>query len=317
MVVYGIFRIAWGSGQIEKTGQITIESGQSASSVWNTIKEDEYTTRVLPWKVYSYRFGAASKIQAGTYQVEVGESIKEVIQRLIKGDTVADELTVTFPEGFTEEQMAERLANRGIGTVKEFTSSTPADFAKDFPFLGLLPAGRTLEGYLFPDTYNVFGDDTPQDVQRRMLATFQAKIPSSVMDDIRAQGRTLDEIIIMASIIEREVIHDEDMAKVADVLWKRNDEDTGLYADATIRYVLNKWDGGLTVQDLAIDSPYNTRKYKGLPPGPISNPGIRAIMAAINPTPTDFYYYLSTPTGETVFAKTNDEHNLNKAKYLR
>jgi UPF0755 protein len=121
----------------------------------------------------------------------------------------------------------------------------------------------------------------------------------------------------MASIIEREVISDDDMAMVSGVLWKRFDEGMGLDADATVRYALKKWDEPLTIQDLQIDSPYNTRRYRGLPPGPICNPGLRALIAAIRPQASEYYYYLSTPEGETVFARTNDEHNNNKAKYLR
>jgi UPF0755 protein len=112
-------------------------------------------------------------------------------------------------------------------------------------------------------------------------------------------------------------VSDNDLARVAGVLWQRYEDGVGLDADATVRYALNKWDGPLTVADLASDSPYNTRRWKGLPPGPISNPGLRAILAAAHPEKTDYYYYLSTPQGETIFSKTNEEHNQNKAKYLR
>ena len=123
--------------------------------------------------------------------------------------------------------------------------------------------------------------------------------------------------MIMASIIEREVQSDKDMGVVSGVLWKRFDEGMGLDVDATVRYALEKWDEPLTVQDLAIESPYNTRKWRGLPPGPISNPGLRAIQAAVQPEKSPYYYYLSAPTGETIFSKNLSEHNTNKYKYLR
>src|SRR5688500_19904286 len=103
------------------------------------------------------------------------------------------------------------------------------------------------------------------------------------------------------------------MSLIAGVGWKRVSEGIGLESDATVRFALNKWDDPLTVQDLQTNSPYNTRKFRGLPPGPISNPGLRALVAAVRPEASDNYYYLSTPEGETVFAKTNDEHNMNKA----
>ena len=121
----------------------------------------------------------------------------------------------------------------------------------------------------------------------------------------------------MASIVEREVIGDDDMALVSGVLWSRNDDGAGLDADATVRYALNKPKGPLTQVDLDSSSPYNTRRFRGLPPGPISNPGLRALTAAVRPEQSDFYYYLSAPSGETIFSKTNDEHNANKVKYLR
>lgn len=121
----------------------------------------------------------------------------------------------------------------------------------------------------------------------------------------------------MASIIEREVISNEDMALVSGVLWQRFDDDVGLAADATVRYALDKWDAPLTAADLQSDSPYNTRRFKGLPPGPISNPGLRALIASVRPEASDFYYYLSSPSGETIFSRTLDEHNTNKAKHLR
>lgn len=148
-----------------------------------------------------------------------------------------------------------------------------------------------------------------------MLANFNAKVTQELRDEAKAQNRTLDEIVIMASIIEKEVQSAEDMALVSGVLWKRIDDNEGLYADATLEYIVNK-DGELTVGDLLKDTPYNTRKYRGLPPGPISNPGLSAILAAIRPQKSDYYYYLTAKDGDTVFAKTNDEHNRNKAKYL-
>ena len=236
--------------------------------------------------------------------------------RFVKGETKSDEQSVTFPEGFTENQIAARIADRQGVAVKDFLQeATPAQFAEKFPFLLNLSKSRTLEGYLFPDTYRLAKDDAPKDVIVRMLANFNVKVTQELRDEAKAQNRTFDEIVIMASIIEKEVQSAEDMALVSGVLWKRIDTNEGLYADATLEYIVNK-DGELTVQDLAKDTPYNTRKYRGLPPGPISNPGLSAILAAIRPEKSDYYYYLTAKDGDTVFAKTNDEHNRNKAKYL-
>ncbi len=311
----GIWRYSTADVAMAKSGEVVIAAGAPARAVWDKLVKEGYTTRTLPWRYQAWRADAAAHLQAGTYTVERGERISEVLNRFVSGDTSPDEFTITYPEGFTIEQMAERTAAKGIGTKEAFLAAAqPARFAEHYPFLKAIPAERSLEGYLFPDTYQVFADDTPDDVIKRMLTTFEQKVVFDTL--ISSSARSLDEIIIMASIIEREVLSDDDMALVSGVLWSREEDGAGLDADATVRYALKKWDEPLTATDLRSDSPYNTRRWKGLPPGPISNPGLRAITAAANPEESDFYYYLSTSTGETIFSKTNDEHNQNKAKHL-
>ena len=310
--------LIWMSSSIRKDGEVVIESGQAARQLWTRLTEEGFTSNTLSWRYYAWRTDAATRLQAGTYALEAGEHVKDVVNRFIRGEAIPDELTITYPEGFTIEQMAARTSNRGIGSPEEFIrTAVPANFQQRFSFLADIPSDRSLEGYLFPDTYRVSADDTPHDVIIRMLVTFDTKVTAQLRQEAEASGRTLDQIIIMASIIEREVQTDADMAKVAGVLWKRFDDGVGLDADATVRYAVNKWDEPLTINDLRIDSPYNSRRFRGLPPGPISNPGLRAILAAIRPEATDYYYYLSTPEGETIFSKTLDEHNVNKARYLQ
>lgn len=319
VVGLGVFKLVWGSSTIQHSGEVAIEQGDSAKVVWNKVHQEEFTSRTLPWQFHGWRLDAASQLKTGTYRLEKGEKVKEVIERFISGDITPNELTVTFPEGFTITQMARRVESIGISTDAEFVAATdPTLYTEQFSFVNQIPEGNSLEGYLFPDTYRVHEDDTPEDLIRRMLANFNRKVVESGLEQEAVQsGRSLNEAIIMASIIEREVISDEDMALVSGVLWKRNDEGTGLGADATVRYILDYWDGPLTVGDLQIDSPYNTRRYRGLTPGPISNPGLRAIIASINPEESEYYYYLSAPSGETIFSRTNDEHNQNKVKYLQ
>lgn len=318
MIAFSIvWRLAWGSSTLQASGEFVIEPGTASRQVWMNLTSEGFSNRTLPWKYYSWRQEAADQVKAGAYQLVEGEQIKDVVRRFIAGDTVQDELSITFPEGFTLDQIAERTAARGIGTKEEFIAlaADPAVFAEQFRYLAEIPAGRTLEGYLFPDTYRIFADDEPRDVILRMLAAFDQKVVQSGLAD--NTDRTLDDVVIMASIVEREVQTDDDMALVAGVLWKRYDENIGLAADATTRYVLNKPTAALTVQDLAVDSPYNTRRYAGLPPGPISSPGLRALTASANPETSEYYYYLSAPNGETIFSVTNDEHNVNKARYLQ
>lgn len=302
---------------IQHSGDLVIEPGMTATAIGQQLQSQGFTSSTLGWKFFAWRSGAAEHIQAGTYHLEQGESVRTVLDRLATGQGIPTDVVLTFPEGFTFEQIADRTAKQGIGTMETFQAAAqPSAFAASYPYLTGISAGRNLEGYLFPDTYRVFPDDTSSDVVRRLVGNFDQKVYQPLSQDIQQSGRTLDQIVIMASIIEREVTSDSDMARVAGILWKRFDEGMGLDADATIRYVVKKWDGPLTVADLATDSAYNTRRYRGLPPGPISNPGLRALTAAIHPEPSEYYYYLSTSDGHTVFARTNDEHNLNKAKYL-
>lgn len=316
IIIFIIFRLVWGSGEIKKTGDIEITQGEKAADIWRMLVNDGYADRTIPWKYYGRNNNNAEKIQAGIYHIEQGEHVAAVLERFVRGEVNSNEQSVTFPEGFTEAQVAARVADRqGIISAEFLQEAKPSLYTDKFSFLVALPKNRTLEGYLFPDTYRIAKDDTPKDVIVRMLANFDKKVPQELRDEAKQQKRTLDDVIIMASIIEKEVPHPQDMATVAGIFWKRLDEGQGLYADSTIRYALKKSDE-LTVQDLATDSPYNTRKYKGLPPGPISNPGLSAILAAIRPEKSDYYYYLTDKDGNTIFAKTNDEHNRNKVKYL-
>ena len=303
---------------LEKSGEISIAPGAAAGPIWQELAAEGYTGSTLPWRYASWRQSAAAQIQAGVYTLEHGEHVSKVVRRFVNGDINPSEVSITYPEGFTLDQIAERTAAEGIGPKQAFLSaSLPLDYVSRYSYLGAIPVNRGLEGYLFPDTYRVLEDDTPANVISRMLANFDQKFSDELRSEAQAQGRTIDQIVTMASIIEREVISDEDMALVSGVLWKRFDDGAGLDADATVRYALKKWDEPLTVQDLASDSPYNTRKWRGLPPGPISNPGLRALAAAVRPEESEFYYYLSAPTGETIFSRDLDEHNLNKAKYLQ
>lgn len=308
--------VLWGSGRLHKTGDITVAAGETAGTIYRRLAAAGYLTRPLPWRYYIWRLKAANKLHVGNYHLQAGERVAQLIQRLMAGEVITKQ-TITYPEGFTVDQVTARTAANGVGTAADFMAEAVPEKYPQYPYLAALAKGRTLEGYLFPDTYDIQAGDTPRDVIQRLVANFDSKVTPQLRSEIERSGRTIDQVVIMASILEREVIRGEDMAVVSGILWKRFDQGIGLSADATIRYALKKWDGRLTADDLAVDSPYNTRRYRGLPPAPISNPGLRALLAAIRPTASDYYYYLSAPTGETVFAKTNDEHNANKAKYLK
>jgi UPF0755 protein len=244
----------------------------------------------------------------------------------VRGETLPTDVSVTFPEGFTLAQIAARLEAKGIVGAAAFTAAAQADrFRGEFDELQNTPRGASLEGYLFPDTYRLKRGTLPEDLIRRMLHRFAdqyTEARSRAAGDkgggpVPPAALSTHVVVTMASIIEREVTSAEDRRLVSGILWKRLGSWIGLDADATIRYVLGNWDRPLTVQDLRVDSPYNTRRHRGLPPGPIGSPGLDSLAAALAPTASDFFYYLSAPSGETIFSATLDEHNAAKAKYLR
>ncbi len=259
-------------------------------------------------------------LKAGTYEFSQAESGRGIIARLVRGDTEPTDISVTFPEGFTLEQVAARLDARGLTTKDAFSAAANVGrFRDEFSVLASVQGTESLEGYLFPDTYRFHRGTSTEDMIRRLLRRF-AEQWEVALTETRTEKPTssVHDVVTMASIVEREVTSPEDRRLVAGILWKRLDLGIGLDADATIRYVLNDWERPLTVDDLRVDSPYNTRRYRGLPPGPIGNPGLESLKAVLAPTPSDYLYYLSaSDDGRTIFSKTLDEHRQAKTQYLR
>jgi UPF0755 protein len=188
-------------------------------------------------------------------------------------------------------------------------------FSEEFDFIKEKPSSY-LEGYLFPDTYEIDKNLNLEDIIFRMLYNFEDKVDFSLREEIKAQDKNLFEIMIMASLLEKEVSDSEDKKIVSGILWKRLEEGMALQVDATIIYLTGKKTTRVSLSDTKIDSPYNTYKYRGLPPAPITNPGLDSILAAIYPEDSSFWFYLSTPQGETIFSETLEEHNIAKNKYL-
>jgi UPF0755 protein len=190
------------------------------------------------------------------------------------------------------------------------------NFAKP-DFLKDAPADADLEGFLFPDTYRVFKNATAEDIVQKLLDNFNDKLTLDLRTDIAKQGKSIFDVITMASIIEKEVKSPEDMKIVSGIFWQRTGDSYPLESCATLAYILGVNKKQYTYEDTKINSPYNTYQNAGLPPGPICNPGLAAIQAAIYPQTTDYHYFLTRPdTGATIFSKTYQEHLRNKAKYL-
>jgi len=222
---------------------------------------------------------------------------REAIQK----QAVKAEVSILVREGLSVKEINAQLKKSG--------------FLLDGSFL---KKGKQHEGYLFPDTYRMYRDFTADDLIKKMRSNLDRKLTGDLREAIKDSGHTTGEIIIMASILEKEVRTEADMKIVSGIFWDRLKINHALQSDATLSYVLDSGKTAHSYEETQIDSPYNTYKYPGLPPGPISNPGLKAIRAAIYPTYTDYNYFLTRPdTGETIFSKTLEEHNAAKAKYLK
>ena len=292
-----------------------IEKGEGGNEIAANLEKTGLIRGAFYFETHIWFQNFGTKMQAGEYLISPKMSIKDIAAKFSKGDIVPNEIEVTFPEGFTLKDMEERLAQKGFENIN-LSQFKPIFFGSRFSFLRNINAVN-LEGFLFPDTYNFNKSWSSLEVVEKILENFDKKVSSDLLLEINRQGKSIFDVIVMASIIEREVRTDEDKKLVSGILWKRFTIGMPLQADATIVYASGKKNGYVTLEDLKIQSPYNTYLYAGLPIGPISNPGLESIIAAIYPQSSDFWYYLSKPSGETVFSKTLTEHNNAKIKYLK
>lgn len=232
-----------------------------------------------------------------------------------------DTVRITIPEGYTVDEILDLLIANGVGEREKYVDAIQ-NYEYDYRFVTELDATGTkegrryrLEGYLFPDTYDFFTDESEISVINKLLANFDAKMESVYYDRADELGMSVDDVIILASIIEKEARFAADLPLMASVFYNRLSSGIRLHSDATVMYALPERKTSLSSADLEVDSPYNTYKVSGLTPGAISNPGIEAINAAFYPDSTNYYYFFSLKDGSTVYSATYDQHTakLNKA----
>lgn len=304
-----------GTGSVEQNFEI--KSGEGVKDVAANLEKSQLIKNKYYFNYYVWKTGSKGKIQAGKYELRGSMTIPEIVQVLSLGEIVPNEVKITFPEGMSAKDMAEILSQKGFdgdGFLK--IAKTSGAGAPDYDFLKTKPAKSDLEGYLFPDTYIFFKDAKPESIIDRMLLNFDEKLTPKMRADIQSRGKNIFDVITMASILEKEVRTPEDMKIASGIFWDRIEIGQPLQSCATIAYVLGQEKAQYSIEDTRTPSPYNTYINRGLPPGPINNPGMNAISAAVYPTGTDFNYFLSDPaTGKTIFSRTLEEHAVNKAKY--
>lgn len=307
-----------------------VEKGQGNQKIAYNLEQQGLIRSAPLFRLYTLTLRISHKLQAGEYVLNSGMSAHEIAFKFIKGDVL--KRYATIPEGwnlrdigwyferqgkFQAEELFELVGFPLIDYRKTVDLPKPKDFSSEYTFLASKPSYLGLEGYLFPDTYHIPKDAKVEDVVRKMLTNFGEKLDPGLREETAKQGKSIFEIVIMASLIEKEVRSFEDKRTVSGILWKRLSIGMPLQVDATIAYITGKKTSEISNGETKIDSPYNTYKYKGLPLGPIANPGLESIQAALYPLGTPYLYYLSTPEGKTIFSKTLEEHNIAKATYLK
>lgn len=278
---------------------IHIPDGASLKDVTDILYANKVIRYPFLFKFYVYIIRSDKEIMAGDYLFNRSAYLPRVASRLIHGEFNLTPIKVTIPEGYTINQMADN-----------FEKNIPAFDRKIFTE-GTL--GK--EGHLFPDTYFFFPNVSTKQVITDLEANFKQKI-SVLMGDISKSGRSESDVIIMASILEKEARSTEDRKIISGILWKRIKIGMPIQVDAVFVYSTGKGTYSLTTKDLNTDSPYNTYTRKGLPPGPIGNPGLDSILAAINPTESPYLYYLSDREGNIYYSATFDKHKKKKVLYI-
>lgn len=301
-----------------------IEKGEGVDSVAQKLFDENIISSDLYFKIYLWRNNLDKKLQAGKYVLSPSLTMREIAQVFIDGDTISEEKDIKIIEGWDLAEIAQSFEKNNIFNAEDFLSAVENPVNKwsfDFDkpdFLNDLPKGHDLEGYLYPDTYRIYNNASISDVVEKALNNFDKKLTPEMRSEIKKQGRNIHDVVTLASIIEKEVRDDKDRKIVSGILQKRIELGMKLEVDSTINYITGKNDPGASYFDLNIESPYNTYKNYGLPPGPICNPSISSIMAAIYPEESPYLFYLNRQdTLETIFSKNYDEHIRNKNKYLK
>lgn len=297
----------------EKEVIFNINRGEGSKEIALNLEKAGLVKWAPFFRIYVLTTGTAKKLQTGSYLLLSSMSISKIAEKISSGDVI--KLKVTIPEGFNLVQIEEEMKVQGLDL--QCKSQKLSSYINAYDFLKTYPNQASLEGYLFPDTYYFPYQISNEDIIKLMLNNFDSKLTPDLREEIKKQKKTVFEIVTAASLIEKEVRTKEDKEIVSGILWKRIDSNIPLQIDATIAYLTGKQSTKISLEETKIDSPYNTYKYRGLPVGPICNPGIESIKAAIYPKESAYWFYLSTPKGETIFSRNLDEHNIAKARYLK
>jgi UPF0755 protein len=291
---------------------VEIPSGSSMAAMARRLTDAGVVRNPAAFRLAVWRRGAGRRLQAGEYRFDRPITPAEVVDKIARGEV--DLVPITFREGLTIRQMAAVFEEKGFGPASSFIAAAQ----NGGPIQSLDPDAPDLEGYLFPDTYALPRKATAEQLAGAMVARFQKVLSNDLRSRAQSRGLSLRELVTLASLVEKETGRPEERPLIAAVYWNRLKVGMGLQCDPTVIYALERagrYAGNITREDLRFDSPYNTYRYAGLPPGPIAAPGLASLQAVVEPADVPYLYFVSKNDGSHAFAATLDEHNRNVQQY--
>jgi UPF0755 protein len=296
-----------------------LENGQGVKEIATQLKNAGIIKNNTLFEAIVFLMNAKNSFWPGKYYLSPDMDLIKVIKSLTSKQG-PEEVSVTIIEGWNNKEIAIYLEKLNLVSQKDFLAALANDqdkFRAKYVWLTDVPKSINLEGLLFPDTYRFYKETTADDIIDKMLGNFDQKITPNMLAEINKNHRTLFQEITMASLIEKEASDDVERRLIADVFWRRLDNKMALQSCASINYILGQPKKKLSINDTQTPSLYNTYLNRGLPPGPIDNPSLSSIKAAIYPLSNDYWYFLAADNGKTIFSKTLEEHNQNKQIYLK
>lgn len=298
----------------EEYVSVTIPSGTGTGGIAEILADSSLIDNPGVFKLLSRSSGYDGKYKAGQYSLSPGMSMKEIMNLLIEGKS--DAVRFTIPEGYDVRRVTEKLAKENLINADVFAREIETG-QFDYRFLADAPAGPDrLEGFLFPETYEIFATANEHDIIDKMLYQFNKVFTDEYYARAEELGMSVREVITLASIIEREARVPEDRPLIASVFYNRLKIKMPLQSCATVQYILGEQKPVLSIKDTQIESPYNTYLHAGLPPGPIASPGADSIKAALYPADTKYLYFLAKGDGSHAFSETYEQFLKDKAKYI-
>lgn len=308
----------FGFGKEDRQIEVSVERGMSVFQIASLLEQEGVIDHGMTFRLYAAFRKRDTGFQAGDYVLNSNMGYDRIISALQSGDTIKEEVTLVFYEGMSIREMAALLEENGVCRASEFIDFL--DSAElDYEFVNMLPEDalrfRRLEGYLFPDTYDFYVGENIGSVARKFLRNFQNRVFPDIYQKILDAGMTLDEAVILASLIQEEASNEEQMGRVSSVFHNRMDVPSAglprLQSDVTIHYVERDIKPYQTRIEQEMYDAYNTYVCEGLPVGPICSPGLAAIRAAINPEDTDYFFFVTDVNGVYYYSKTAPEHYAN------